>query len=92
MCLADETIQDTSLFVQFHGWFLSTNHVCLVMEYCPLGDISQCFSATMSETTARAMCEQLLEGLAKLHEMRITHRDLKPQVSSQSTSFRISAV
>ncbi|PKY00610.1 kinase-like protein, partial [Aspergillus campestris IBT 28561] len=70
---------ETSLFVQFHGWFLSTNHVCLVMEYCPLGDISQCFSGTMSEITARTMCEQLLEGLVKLHEMKITHRDLKPQ-------------
>ena len=52
------------------------------MEYCPLGDISHCFETPVSEVMARDMCEQLLEGLGKLHEMGITHRDVKPQVRS----------
>lgn len=50
------------------------------MEYCPLGDISQCFPGPVSEPVARDMCAQLLEGLGKLHEMKIIHRDIKPQV------------
>lgn len=50
------------------------------MEYCSLGDISQCYPGTLPETETRSMCEQLLEALAVLHGFGITHRDVKPQV------------
>ena len=68
------------MFVQFLGWFPSQDHVSFAIEYCPLGDVSQCFQDPVCEIMARDMCGQLLEGLGKLHEMKITHRDIKPQV------------
>jgi serine/threonine protein kinase len=52
------------------------------MEYCHLGDISQCYPNPLPETVTRCICEQLLEALAILHELGITHRDVKPQVIS----------
>jgi serine/threonine protein kinase len=49
------------------------------MEYCALGDIDQCFDELVSEQVARTIAGQLLEGLAVLHRLGITHRDIKPQ-------------
>ncbi|OJJ82471.1 uncharacterized protein ASPGLDRAFT_83644 [Aspergillus glaucus CBS 516.65] len=60
---------DQTFFVQFFGWFLTQDYVSFAMEYCPLGDVSQCFETPVSEVMARDMCEKLLEGLGKLHEM-----------------------
>lgn len=72
------------LFVNFIGWFpiSRSDHVCFVMEYCRLGDVSQCYPNPLPEAATRSICEQLLEALAILHELGITHRDVKPQVIS----------
>ncbi|KAH8434585.1 serine/threonine-protein kinase [Aspergillus melleus] len=70
---------ETSLFIQLYGWFWSGDFVCIAMEYCPLGDLAACFSEPLSEVVTWGMCSQLLQGLARLHEMAITHRDIKPQ-------------
>lgn len=50
------------------------------MEYCPLGDLAVCFKDPLDEVVTWGLCSQLLQGLAKLHDMAITHRDIKPQV------------
>lgn len=50
------------------------------MEYCRLGDISVCYPNPLPEAVTRSICEQLLEALSILHELGITHRDVKPQV------------
>ena len=50
------------------------------MEYFPYGDLSTCFPEPLEESLVGEIGEQLLEGLARMHELGITHRDLKPQV------------
>ncbi|XHF99542.1 hypothetical protein AWENTII_003041 [Aspergillus wentii] len=49
------------------------------MEYCPLGDIANCYNNPLPESVTRNVGRQVLEGLAKLHEIGIIHRDIKPQ-------------
>lgn len=71
--------RENAHFVQLLGWFPSAEHVCFVMEYCPLGDISHCFQEPLSEALTRTVGRQVAEGLAKLHDVRIIHRDIKPQ-------------
>ncbi|KAL4932162.1 kinase-like domain-containing protein [Aspergillus undulatus] len=69
----------TRLFVGFLGWFDILDGVSLVLEYCALGDIDQCFAKPVPESLARAVAVQVLEGIAVLHGLGITHRDIKPQ-------------
>lgn len=71
--------KENGLFVQLIGWFPSNGYIYFAMEYCPLGDITQCFQDPLSEVDARNIGSQVLEGLTKLHEIRIIHRDIKPQ-------------
>jgi serine/threonine protein kinase len=51
------------------------------MEYLPLGDISQCFKKRLPEWEVKDVSKQLLDGLKKMHEVNIAHRDIKPAVS-----------
>lgn len=51
------------------------------MEYLHLGDIGACYEDPLSEPEVKDVGKQLLEGLEKMHKMRITHRDIKPKVS-----------
>ena len=50
------------------------------MEYFPSGDLSTCFPNPLDEGLVKNIGEQLLEGLTRMHELGIAHRDLKPQV------------
>lgn len=55
------------------------------MEYLEHGDLGQYLKGLgpRAEAEAREITKQLLEGLAILHENRICHRDLKPQVQQK---------
>ncbi|PYH41658.1 kinase-like protein [Aspergillus saccharolyticus JOP 1030-1] len=66
-------------FVDFLGWFEGEDRLGLVLEYCPLGDVEHCFAEPLPEQIVRIMTAQILEGLAILHRLGITHRDIKPQ-------------
>ncbi|KAJ5768902.1 kinase-like protein [Penicillium odoratum] len=71
--------KENTLFVQFIGWFESSSHFYFAMEYCPLGDVAHCFPNPLSEAATRAIGRQVIEGLSRLHEIKIIHRDIKPQ-------------
>lgn len=74
-------LQNKRLFVHFIGWFPFKDYAYFAMEYCRYGDISVCYPNPLSEVESRGICAQLLEGLAVLHDLGITHRDIKPQVA-----------
>jgi serine/threonine protein kinase len=52
------------------------------MEYFQDGDLHKFISnfGPCTESGAKRITMQLLEGLEVMHEMGFTHRDLKPQV------------
>ncbi|WZY92251.1 hypothetical protein YC2023_064580 [Brassica napus] len=66
-----------------YAQFISDNLSCLVMEYCPGGDlhvlrqkqISRCFS----EPAARFYVAEVLLALEYLHMLGVIYRDLKPE-------------
>ena len=66
--------------MQLHGWFESDRTIHIAMEYFPSGDLATCFSNPLAEGLVCKIGKQLLEGLTRMHELGIAHRDLKPQV------------
>ncbi|CAN6825101.1 unnamed protein product [Brassica oleracea] len=66
-----------------YAQFISDNLSCLVMEYCPGGDLhvlrqkqlSRCFS----EPAARFYVAEVLLALEYLHMLGVIYRDLKPE-------------
>jgi serine/threonine protein kinase len=51
------------------------------MEYLPLGDLQKYIDNPLKESEAATIAQQLLEGLAFMHENDFAHRDLKPAVN-----------
>lgn len=49
------------------------------MEYLQHGDLGNYINGGIGEDGARMICAQLLDGLAMMHRIGFTHRDLKPQ-------------
>jgi serine/threonine protein kinase len=54
--------------------------VCIVMEYCDGGDLSQLLKAShpLGEARVVSLLAALLSGLAYIHAKGIAHRDIKP--------------
>lgn len=55
------------------------------MEYLALGDLSQYIITAISEEETKQIASDLLQGLKIMHAEGFTHRDLKPQVRSDSS-------
>lgn len=74
--------QHQQFFVQFYGWYedVPRDFVYLAMEYINGGDLGQYLKDPIIRSEAREITKQLLRGLAIMHELRICHRDIKPQV------------
>ena len=67
------------MFVQFFGWYESSNHIHIAMEYISHGNLRSYLEVERSENEAKVVTRQLLEGLAVIHQEGFAHRDLKPE-------------
>ena len=67
--------------MQLRGWYESDNYVHIAMEYISHGDLHHYLQVERSESEAKAITGQLLEGLLIIHQEGFAHRDLKPEVS-----------
>lgn len=52
------------------------------MEFFSHGNLRQYLHVERSESDAKAITRQLLEGLSFIHQEGFAHRDLKPEVGA----------
>ena len=57
---------------------VSDDHAHIAMEYVDAGDLKRRISAGITEPDALRYLKQISSALAKIHEVGILHRDLKP--------------
>lgn len=76
--------QHPELFVRFLCWFEDKNYIYIAMECVPYGDLHQYITSDPgnARTNAKDITRQILAGLVVLHDRKICHRDLKPQVGT----------
>ena len=70
--------------MQLLGWYESDDNIHIAMEYISLGNLRNYLEDERSESEAKVVTQQLLEGLVVIHEEGFAHRDLKPEVRSSS--------
>jgi NIMA (never in mitosis gene a)-related kinase len=72
---------DSCYVVKYFDSFIDKNYLCIIMEYCELGDLHKAlkgqFGRPLSENSIWAYFIQMLLGLNHLHSLKILHRDLK---------------
>eukprot|EP00388_Colpodella_angusta_P027190 GDKK01008568.1.p1 GENE.GDKK01008568.1~~GDKK01008568.1.p1 ORF type:complete len:399 (-),score=93.95 GDKK01008568.1:89-1285(-) len=61
--------------------FQTTDHLALVLEYCPGGNLQQLIARCrrLKESVARLYCAEVLLALEFLHHRKVVYRDLKPE-------------
>lgn len=66
--------------VQYHGYKETAEHLYIIMEFVPCGDMAGYMNShgILPEHHAKSMTRQILSALEHLHEKNITHRDIKP--------------
>lgn len=66
--------------VEYIGYEDHAEHLYIIMEFVPCGDLQQYLQAhkTLPEPEAILMSRQVLDALHYLHGKQITHRDIKP--------------
>ncbi|TKY62016.1 Serine/threonine-protein kinase KIPK [Spatholobus suberectus] len=76
-------ILDHPFLPTLYAQFTSDNLSCLVMEYCPGGDLhvlrQKQFGRSFSELAARFYVVEVLLALEYLHMLGVVYRDLKPE-------------
>ncbi|KAK3266741.1 Serine/threonine-protein kinase sik1 [Cymbomonas tetramitiformis] len=66
--------------VRYLGRYRGHSHLCIVMEYCVGGNVSDLMHATgspLEEAQIAFICHETLKGLEYLHAMGKVHRDIK---------------
>ncbi|KAJ9646529.1 Protein kinase protein rad53 [Coniosporium tulheliwenetii] len=66
--------------VQYVDYVDAKDHIYIIMEYVPCGDLQDYLKENdvLHEAAAKRMAYQILNALAYLHRKNITHRDIKP--------------
>jgi len=64
--------------VDIYDLGVSDNHAHIAMEYIDAGDLKRRIVAGISEPDAVSYLKQIAGALAKVHDVGILHRDLKP--------------
>lgn len=66
--------------LKFHNWYETRNHLWIIFEYCPGGDLYKLLEEDkrLPEATIKKFAFEVLEGLSHLHENGIIFADLKP--------------
>lgn len=65
---------------RFFGAFTDEEHICIVMEYCPRGDLLELLLAedrAFSEPRVAHVAVSLLSTLQRMHKLHLIHRDVK---------------
>ena len=73
--------------MQLLGWYESDDYVHIAMEYVSHGHLRHYLEVERSESEAKTITRQLLEGLSVIHQEGFAHRDLKPEVRASSLLF-----
>ncbi|KAF3936768.1 Obscurin [Dactylella cylindrospora] len=66
-------------FVKSYGWWETSEAVFIAMEFVEKGDLQKYLTMPFSESEAKQIVSQLLEGLKFMHDHGFAHRDMKPQ-------------
>lgn len=66
--------------LRFHNWYETRNHLWIVFEFCPGGDLFKLIEEDkkLPEKTVKKFAFELIEGLSYLHENGVIYADLKP--------------
>lgn len=78
-----DSFKYSTLFVDFFNWYCDASYnIYVAMEYHADGDLKGFIesSGPLTEAVAKAVAQQILQGVFVLHELDISHRDLKPEV------------
>ncbi|KXT10910.1 hypothetical protein AC579_3480 [Pseudocercospora musae] len=71
---------DHPSIVAYHDYQDVSNHLYIIMEFVPCGDLQQYLTehGPLPEPIAKQMASQVFDALDYLHKKNITHRDIKP--------------